>query len=58
MTDEKREPHPKDVVPPSAGVIVPVEDLDLVNDRSPTAGVNPVTDDDRVLDKRPTDGPL
>jgi len=58
MTDDKREPHPKDLVPPSEGVIVPVEDLHLVNDRSPTAGVRPVTDDARVLDRRPTDGPL
>ena len=58
MTKDKRQPHPKDVVPPSEGIIIPVEELHLLNDRAPTAGVDPVTDEEPVLDKRPTDGPL
>ena len=58
MTDEERQPHPKDVVPPHEGIIFPADELDRVYDQAPTEGVDPVTDDSDVLDKRPTDGPL
>ena len=58
MSDEERLPHPKDRVPPEEGVVIPAEDLDRVNDESPTENVDPVTDQGEVLDKRPTDGPL
>ena len=58
MTDEERRPHPKNLVPIDEGIIFPVDELDQVNDQAPTAGVDPVTDDADVLDKRPTDGPM
>lgn len=58
MTDDDRGPHPKDIVPPHEGVIIPAGELDRLNDRAPTEGVDPVTQDEEVLDKRPTDGPL
>ena len=60
MSDQ-REPTPvpaKDRLPPEEGVVVPTEDLHLVNDHAPTEGVDPVADDGEVLDKRPTDGPV
>lgn len=57
MTSDERQPHPKDVVPPHEGIIFPLDELDRVNDRAPTDGVDPVDDAD-VLDKRPTDGPM
>src|SRR5690606_31959948 len=57
MTSDERQ-HPKDVVPPHEGVVIPADELDRVNDRAPTEGVDPVNDDADVLDKRPTDGPL
>ena len=58
MTSDDRQPHPKDVVPPHEGVIIPTDELDQLNDRAPTEGVDPVNEDADVLDKRPTDGPL
>ena len=58
MTNDERQPHPKDVVPIREGIIFPLDELDRVNDRAPTDGVDPVTDDADVLDKRPTDGPM
>jgi hypothetical protein len=60
MTDERPDQpiHPKDRVPPEEGVVIPAEDLGLVNDHSPTEGVDPVRREDDVADKRPTDGPL
>jgi hypothetical protein len=58
MTDEGRPPHPKDRVPIEEGVIIPADELDLVNDDAPTENVDPVTHEGEVLDKRPTDGPL
>jgi hypothetical protein len=58
MADEERLVHAKDRVPIEEGVVIPKEDLDLVNDDSPTENVDPVTHEGEVLDKRPTDGPL
>ena len=58
MTNEERQPHPKDVVPIHEGIIFPVDELDWVNDQAPTEGVDPVTDHADVLPKRPTDGPM
>lgn len=58
MADEHREPHPKDRVPPEEGIVIPAHELDLLNDDAPTEGVDPVVDDEPVLDRRPTDGPL
>ena len=58
MTTDERQPHPKQVVPPHEGVVIPADGLDQVNDRAPTEGVDPVEGDADVLDKRPTDGPL
>ena len=58
MTDAKCQPHPKDVVPIHEGIIFPVDELDRVNDQAPTEGVDPVTDDADIQDKRPTDGPI
>jgi hypothetical protein len=58
MTDEERRLHAKDRVPIEEGVVIPAEDLDLVNDDAPTENVDPVTHEAEVLDKRPTDGPL
>jgi hypothetical protein len=60
MSDQ-REPsasHEKDTVPPEEGVVIPADDLDALNDDAPTEGVDPVTNESDVLDKRPTDGPL
>ncbi len=58
MTDDDRQPHPKDRVPPEEGVVIPADEIDRMNDRAPTEGVDPVTDDGDVPVKRPTDGPL
>lgn len=58
MTDEDRQLHPKDRVPIEEGVVIPADDLDLVNDDAPTENVDPVTHEGEVLDKRPTDGPM
>lgn len=59
MTDQQ-DPgvHPKDRVPPEDGIVVPADELDRVNDQAPTEGVDPVTDEGPIPDKRPTDGPL
>ena len=57
MTDEERSLQ-ADEVPIKEGVVIPQDDLELVNDDSPTENVDPITDDGDVLDKRPTDGPL
>ena len=59
MTDEHDEqPHPKDRVPPKEGIVIPADELDRVNDDAPTEGVDPLTHEGPVPDKRPTDGPL
>jgi hypothetical protein len=59
MTDDDRQPHPKDVPPPKEGVIHPAADLDTIADDSPTEGADPIRQPDaEILDKRPTDGPL
>ncbi len=57
MQDHEQLPE-KDRVPVHEGVVIPKDDLDLINDDAPTEGVDPVTDEGVVLDKRPTDGPL
>lgn len=60
MTDEahREAVHPKDRVPPEEGIVVPIEELDLVNDHAPTEGVDPMTSQEPVPERRPTDGPL
>ena len=58
MSDDQQPTHPKDRVPPEEGVIIPKDDLEMVNDDAPTEHVDPATQDGEVLDKRPTDGPL
>ena len=58
MTDDRRELHPKDRVPPEEGIVIPADELDLVNDDAPTEGVDPVTHEGDLPPKRPTDGPL
>ncbi len=58
MTDEERQPHPKDRVPPEEGIVVPADERELVNDQGPADGVDPVTHEGEVPERRPTDGPL
>jgi hypothetical protein len=59
MDPQNDQPHPKDRVPITEGIIRPAERPELINDQSPTETADPAahgTDD--VLPKRPTDGPL
>lgn len=58
MTDDDRELHPKDRIPPEEGIVIPADELHLVNDDAPTEGVDPVTHEGDLPPKRPTDGPL
>jgi hypothetical protein len=59
MTDDDQSKlHPKDRVPPEEGIVIPADEFDRVNDRTPTADLDPARHERRVPDKRPTDGPL